>query len=91
MHQLSNSGVVLACVCGKGFPFVVVIAGKGIPRGGWLADCSVVFRSKVLGVGWRMVSESIASWSLKRVQSELDFAANLTFEHETQRKEKKLK
>ncbi len=27
------------------------------------------------------VSESVDSWSLKRVQSELDFTANLTFEH----------
>ncbi len=93
MHQLSKNLEVTCCLCVKGFPFVA-IAGKGVSQGCWLADSSVVVCSEVLGsqwlgVGWRMVSESIASLSLKLVHLELDFAANL--EHETQQKEKKLK
>ncbi len=73
-----------------GFPSVIVIAGKGVSQvAGWLTvQWSFVVTSWALADEW---SESVASLSLKRVQSELDFAANLTFEHDTQRKEDKLK
>ncbi len=82
-----ESGGYLCCLCVKGFPFVIVFAERGFPK---VADWLTVQWSFVVK-SWAL-AEDVELWfggSLKRVQSELGFAANL--EHETQRKVKKLK
>ncbi len=51
---------LLACVF-KGFAFVVSLQKRGFPRLQVRKVCSDVLESQWLGVGWRMVSESIGS------------------------------
>ncbi len=73
------------CLCVKGFPFCHVFAERGFPE---VADWLTVQWSLVVKY-WALAGD-VELWSglsLRRVQSELDFVANL--EHETQRKEKK--
>ncbi len=96
IHQLSKNLVVCTCVAFvfKGFPFVVPSLQKGGFLRlliGWQVSGRLWWSlgKPVLGVSWRMVSESVASWSLKWMQSELDGLVNLTFGHETLRKEKR--
>ncbi len=98
IHQLSKNLVfVLALrLCLRDSLLLFRPCRKGVSWGCWLADRSVVICGEVLGsqwlgVSWRMVSESVASWSLKWMQSELDGLVNLTFGHETLRKENKWK
>ncbi len=58
-QQKSGVCTCLRCLCVKRFPFVVVVAGKGLSRGCWFADSSVVVCSDVLG------SQS-QSWTLRQ-------------------------
>ncbi len=82
----------LCCLCGKaGIPFCHCFFRKGVSQGCWLltVQWSFVVKSWALADEWSQSPLLVEVWS--GCSRSWTFAANLTFGHETQRKEKKLK